>query len=35
LQNPGAVGIYSYLSGSATNPPIELSVNDLKVVPSV
>jgi hypothetical protein len=35
LQNPGAVGIYSYLSGSATNPPIELSVNDFKVVPSV
>jgi hypothetical protein len=26
LQNPGAVGFYSYLSGSATNAPITLRV---------
>lgn len=31
LQNPGAVGIYSYLSSSATNAPIELRVLDLQV----
>ena len=26
LQNPGAVGFYSYLSGAATNSPITLQV---------
>lgn len=31
LQSPGAVGIYSYLSGSANNAPITLSVRDLRV----
>ena len=31
LQSAGAVGIYSYLSGSATNSPITLSVLDFKV----
>lgn len=31
LQAPGAVGIYSYLSGSANNAPITLSVLDLQV----
>ena len=28
LKNPGAVGFYSYLSGSATNAPITLKVQD-------
>ena len=31
LQNPGAVGYYSYLSGSATNAPIRLRVLELQV----
>ncbi|MEU1973147.1 PKD domain-containing protein [Microbacterium sp. NPDC019599] len=31
LQAPGAVGVYSYLSGSANNAPITLSVLDLQV----
>ena len=31
LQNPGGVGFYSYLSTSATNPPIQLRVLDLQV----
>ncbi len=31
LQNPGAVGFYSYLSGSATNAPITLQVQDFLV----
>jgi hypothetical protein len=31
LQTPGAVGFYSYLSGSATNAPITLSIPDLEV----
>ena len=31
LQSAGAVGIYSYLSGSATNGPVTLSVFDLDV----
>jgi PKD repeat protein len=29
LQNPGAVGLYAFLSGSATNAPITLAVADL------
>ena len=33
LQAQGAVGIYSYLSGSATNGPLVLSVNDFRVTP--
>ncbi|WP_157535931.1 LamG-like jellyroll fold domain-containing protein [Microbacterium sp. Root166] len=33
LQAPGAVGIYSYLSGSATNGPVVLSVAVFTVVP--
>lgn len=31
LQNPGAVGIYSYLSGSAANAPIMLQVQNFHV----
>ncbi len=31
LQSAGAVGVYSYLSGSATNSPITLSVQDFAV----
>ncbi|MFZ1286681.1 MAG: PKD domain-containing protein, partial [Candidatus Phosphoribacter sp.] len=30
LQNPGAVGFYSYLSGSATNAPITLQVRNFQ-----
>jgi hypothetical protein len=33
LQSAGAVGIYSYLSGSATNAPITLSVKEFEVQP--
>jgi PKD repeat protein len=31
LQNPGAVGVWSYLSGSATNSPVTLIVQDFAV----
>ncbi|WP_243074145.1 PKD domain-containing protein [Microbacterium sp. SS28] len=31
LQSPGAVGVYSYLSGSANNAPITLGVRDYRV----
>jgi PKD repeat protein len=34
LQNPGAVGIYSFLSSTATNSPITLSVRDFEVQPT-
>ena len=30
LQNPGGVGLWSYLSTSATNAPITLRVDDLQ-----
>ena len=30
LQNPGAVGFYSYLPGSATNAPITLQVQSVQ-----
>jgi len=30
LQSPGAVGLYAFLSGSATNSPITLSVPDFR-----
>ncbi|MCB0913128.1 MAG: PKD domain-containing protein, partial [Propionibacteriaceae bacterium] len=33
LQSAGAVGIYSYLSGSATNPPITASFDEFLVDP--
>jgi len=33
LQNPGSVGIYNYLSGSATNAPVTVSVPDFRVDP--
>ena len=33
LQNPGAVGIYHYLSSSATNSPVTLQVEDFEVRP--
>ena len=32
LQGAGSVGIYSYLSGSATNGPVTVSVLDLSVL---
>ncbi|MBA3801671.1 MAG: PKD domain-containing protein [Acidimicrobiia bacterium] len=32
LQGPGAVGFYSYLSGSATNAPITVRLDNLNVV---
>lgn len=34
LQNPGAIGLYSYLSGSATNAPIKAQFGPLSVVPA-
>ena len=34
LQNPGAVGLYTFLSGSATNAPIAVQVDDFEVVPA-
>jgi PKD repeat protein len=34
LQVPGGVGLYFYLSGSATNAPITVSVDDLVAVPA-
>jgi hypothetical protein len=34
LQVPGGVGLYFYLSGSATNAPITVSVDDLVGVPA-
>ncbi len=33
LQNPGAVGIYTYLSGSATNAPVTLRVDTFTAKP--
>ena len=33
LQNPGAVGLYTYLSGSATNLPFTVSYDNFRVVP--
>ncbi len=33
LQNPGAVGLYTYLSGSATNLPFVVSYDNFSVVP--
>jgi PKD repeat protein len=35
LQAPGGVGVHHYLSGSATNAPIVMSVDDLIVNPAV
>jgi PKD repeat protein len=32
LQNPGAVGVYNFLSSSATNAPVTVSVDDFQVV---
>ena len=32
LQNPGAVGLYTFLSGAATNAPIAVQVDDFEVV---
>ncbi len=34
LQRPGGVGVHHYLSGSVTNAPIVMTVDDLIVVPS-
>jgi PKD repeat protein len=34
LQVAGGVGLYLYLSGSATNAPITMSIDDLKAVPA-
>ncbi len=31
LQGPGAVGLFSYLSGSATNPPVTIGIDNLDV----
>ena len=31
LQGPGAVGLFSYLSGSATNPPVTVGIDNLDV----
>ena len=33
LQNPGAVGLYTYLSGSATNLPFVVSYDNFRVAP--
>ena len=33
LQSAGGVGVYSYLSGSATNAPITASIDNFKVEP--
>ncbi len=30
LQGPGAVGLYSYLSGSANNPPVTIGIDDFE-----
>lgn len=34
LQSPGSVGVHHYLSGSATNAPIVMSVDDLTLRPA-
>ena len=34
LQNPGAVGLFTYLSGTATNVPVTASYDDFQVVPA-
>ncbi|MGO1384596.1 MAG: PKD domain-containing protein, partial [Arachnia sp.] len=34
MQNAGSVGLYSYLSGSATNGPISARFSDFKVMPA-
>ena len=33
-QTTGGVGLFLYLSGSATNAPVTVSVDDLKAVPA-
>lgn len=34
LQGPGGVGVHHYLSGSSTNAPIVMSLDDLSVLPA-
>ncbi len=33
LSGPGAVGLYGYLSGTATNAPVQMRFDNLEVLP--